>query len=66
MRSTKHDLNEKVNHLNSLHVINLIIIIDIVIQGLRLAVANKPQTSKNSILADGFSASLAILASENL
>ena len=36
------------------------------IQGSRLTVANKPQTSKNSILASGFCASLAILASENL
>ena len=36
------------------------------LQGSRLTVANLPQTSKNSILASGFCASLAILASENL
>ena len=29
-------------------------------------VANEPQTSKNSILDSGFSASLAVLASETL
>ena len=34
-------------------------------QGSRLTVANWPQTRKNSILASGFCALLAILASEN-